>query len=422
MPFSPIRDAAGCRCSDRRGVSHSVTKNVAMLRVLTLSTLFPDASRPTFGPFVERQALALAKRTGVEVEVVAPIGLPPLARLHPRYRALVALPLEESWQGVRVHRPRFRHLPGRAARLDARAIAGRLRPLLAALRQRFAFDVIDAQFFWPDGPAAVELGAMFGVPVSIKARGADIAFWGHRPGFAEQIVAAGRRAEGLLAVSDALRAEMVALGMSGERIAVHRTGLDRATFHIGDRAAARAKLGIAGPLIVSVGALIERKGQRFAIDALPALPGVTLVLIGKGEDETALRDLAAKRGVAERVRFTGPLPATEIAEWLRAADASVLPTRSEGLANAWVESLACGTPVVTCDVGGACELLDRPEAGVLVERDAGSVAAGVGVVFRAGTRPEAVAATVDRYAWETNAAELHAHLARLVDAYKRTAP
>ena len=71
-----------------------------MLRVLTLSTLFPDASRPDFGVFVERQTMALAARDGVEVEVVAPIGLPPWPlSLHPQYRPRRSLPRSETWKG-----------------------------------------------------------------------------------------------------------------------------------------------------------------------------------------------------------------------------------------------------------------------------------------------------------------------------------
>lgn len=395
-----------------------------MLRVLTLSSLFPDASRPTFGPFVERQTLALANQVQVEVEVVSPLGLPPLGHLHPRYRLLAALPHHEVWRGVDVHRPRFRHLPGRAARYDAAATVRVVGPLLETIRQRFVFDVIDAQFFWPDGPAAVALGRAFGVPVSIKARGADIHHWGATQGVREQIVDAGQRAQGLLAVSAALRDDMVAMGMPAAAITVHRTGLDRSVFHIGDRAASKAKLRMKGRLLVSVGALIERKGQRYAIEALPALPDATLVLIGRGEDEAALRAQASALGVADRVRFTGPLPATEIADWLRAADAMVLPTRSEGVANAWVEALACGTPVVTCDVGGARELLDRPEAGRLVRRDAREIAAAVEDLQRYDLHAETVAETVDRYSWETNSIELRAHLARLVADYAtaRVAP
>lgn len=380
-----------------------------MLRILTLSTLFPDASRPTFAPFVERQTLGLAALPDVAVTVVAPLGLPPFARHFARYRDLAALPLRETWKGLDIHRPRFTHIPG-LPQCDARAMTKALVPLLATLD----FDVIDAQFFWPDGPAAVALGRHFGVPVSIKARGADIHYWGQQARTGHRVAAAGKAADGMLAVSAALKADMVALGMPAERIAVHYTGVDRDVFAVRDRAAAKAALGIAGPLVVSVGALIARKGQGFVIDALPALSGVTLALIGKGEDEATLRARAASFGVADRVVFTGPLPAAQIADWLAAADAMALPSSSEGLANAWVEALASGTPVVTCDVGGARELIDRPEAGRLVPRDAQAIADALRDLIGNPPDRHAVAATVERFGWNTNAHELRAHLQALV--------
>ena len=391
-----------------------------MLRVLTLSTLFPDATRPTFGPFVERQTLELAAHPDVELRVMAPVGIPPLGRFHPRYRGLAHLPDVETWKGLAVYRTPFGHVPGLGSGWDARALARALRRPLKGIRDHFPFDVIDAQFFWPDGPAAVALGREFGVPVSIKARGADIHHWGANPTTAAQIVAAGQAADGMLAVSAAMKADMVALGMPADRIAVHYTGIDKSAFAVRDRDAAKSALAIRGPLIVSVGALIPRKGQGFVIDALPLLPDVTLVLIGKGEDEAVLKAKAADLGVADRVRFMGALPQMVIADWLAAADAMVLPSASEGLANAWVEALACGTPVVSCAVGGARELLDRPEAGVLVGRDGGEIAAAVQALIDAPPARDIVAATVDRFSWEANTTALYAHLSGL--AFSSSSP
>jgi len=385
-----------------------------MLRVLTLSTLFPDATRPTFGPFVERQTLGLAAHPDVELRVMAPVGIPPLGRFHPRYRDLAQLPDVETWKGLAVYRTPFGHIPGVGGGWDARALARALRRPLKGIREQFRFDVIDAQFFWPDGPAAVALGAELGVPVSIKARGADIHYWGNNPATAAQVIAAGKAADGMLTVSAAMKADMVALGMPGDRIAVHYTGIDKTVFHVRDRAAAKAALSIAGPLIVSVGALIERKGQGFVIDALPALPDATLVLIGKGEDEDELKARAQALGIAERVHFMGARPQLEIADWLAAADVMALPSASEGLANAWVEALASGTPVVTCDVGGARELIDRPQAGRLVARDAAQIASAIGELFANPPARESVLATVDRFSWEANTDALYAHLSALV--------
>ncbi|MEP6785967.1 MAG: glycosyltransferase [Sphingomonadales bacterium] len=384
-----------------------------MLRVLTLSTLFPDASRPTFGPFVERQTLGLAAHPDVELRVMAPVGIPPLGRFHSRYRQLARLPDVETWKGLAVYRTPFGHIPGVGGKWDAGALTRALRRPLEGIRAQFPFDVIDAQFFWPDGPAAVALGKHFNVPVSIKARGADIHFWGCNPATRGAVAQAGRGADGLLAVSAALKADMVALGMPADRITVHHTGIDRDVFHVRDRESAKAALGIDGPLIVSVGALIARKGQAYVIDAMPLLPKATLVLIGSGEDAAPLKAQAERSGVADRVRFMGSLPQVVIADWLAAADVMALPSASEGLANAWVEALASGTPVVTCDVGGARELVDRPAAGRLVPRDAGMIAAVISDLIANPPEREAVAAAVEAFSWEANTAALYAHLSGL---------
>jgi glycosyltransferase involved in cell wall biosynthesis len=196
------------------------------------------------------------------------------------------------------------------------------------------------------------LARRLGVPFSIKARGSDIYHWGDVPGIGEQIGAAAQAADGLLAVSQSLKDEMAARGMPADKIKVHHTGVDLALFQPLDRAAAKAQLGVSGPLLVTVGALIERKGQSFAIDALTRLPEATLLLAGSGPDRAPLEQQAARLGVARRVRFLGSQPPEDVARIVAAADVMLLPTRAEGIANAWVEALACGTPVVTCDAGG----------------------------------------------------------------------
>jgi teichuronic acid biosynthesis glycosyltransferase TuaC len=388
-----------------------------MIRVLTLSTLFPDASRPTFGPFVERQTLGIAAHPDIELRVVAPLGMPPwpLNQIS-RYRAMSRLPKREHWKGLDVYRPRFFHMPGMDGSLDPGAMVRALKPLLADIRRDFPFDVIDASFFFPDGPAAVELGDVFDVPVSIKARGADIHFWGAHRGSKAQVIDAGQRAAGMLAVSAAIKADMVALGMPEDRILVHYTGVDLDRFKPLNRAAAKAERGIQGPLIASVGALIPRKRHGLVIDALPHLPGATLVLIGKGEDQAKLAAQAATLGVADRVRFTGAIAQDEIAKWLGAADVMALPSASEGLANAWVEALACGTPIVLCDVGGARELVDRAQAGRLVEPSSADVGAAIADLFANPPAQSDVRATAERFTWERNTEALYGHFSRLLAA------
>src|SRR5207253_1014089 len=106
-------------------------------------------------------------------------------------------------------------------------------------------------------------------------------------------------------------------------------------------------------------------------------------------------------------------PHSELPGLLAAADVMVLPTVSEGLANVWVEALACGTPVVTSDVGGAREVIDRPEYGRLVPRDPAAIAAAVRALLADPPAPAAVREGAMRFSWDRNGAELAAHLKAL---------
>jgi glycosyltransferase involved in cell wall biosynthesis len=384
-----------------------------MLRVLTLSTLFPNSAQPTLGVFVERQTLGLAALDDVEVEVVSPVGLPPWPlTMHPHYAPRARLPHEERWKGLCVHRPRFRTLPRLGERAAAKTMARTLLPFLRQVRERFPFDVIDAEFFWPDGPAAMHLSRALGVPLSIKARGADIQYWSGRQGIGEQIVAAGRAAGGLLAVSEALRTVMADLGIPPEKIRVHRTGVDLDRFAPIDRDTAKGVLGVTGPLIVTAGALIPRKGQMFVIDAMEKLPEATLMLVGDGPDRKMLERRADSLGT--RVRFLGAQPHGALPALLAAADVMVLPSSSEGLANVWVEALACGTPIVITDVGGAREVLDGPSGGRIVARDPDAIAAAVRSLVDDPPPQEAVRRLAERFSWQKNARELREHLTSLV--------
>ncbi|MGH6631950.1 MAG: glycosyltransferase [Sphingopyxis sp.] len=381
------------------------------MRVLSIATLFPDAARPNFGLFVEKSLRALAAQPGIDLTIVAPVGLPPFPlSFHKRYRALRNLPCNESWNGLSILRPRFTLIPRVGARFNPARVAN---AVLSAVRGQ-SFDMIDAQFFFPDGPAAMHVAATLGLPFSIKARGADISHFGHDPATRSQVIEAGKKAAGLLAVSEAMRGDMAAIGIDPARIAVHYTGIDTARFHPGDRAAARAALGMGGaPVILTVGALIERKGQALVIEALPALPDVHYWLAGAGDEEGRYRALAQKLGVATRVHFMGPVANADLPRLYRAADLVVMPSVSEGLANAWVEALACGTPIVISDAGGAAELVASPVAGRIVERRPDAIATAVREILAAPPSPADVAASLGgRFDWDRNGRELAAHLRR----------
>lgn len=379
-------------------------------RVLSIATLYPNAHTPRFGTFVARSLEALASRGDWEVTVINPIGLPPL-RLG-RYAKLAGAARDGIEHGVTVHRPTFPLIPRFGGPINPWLIARSILPLVRRLHAEASFDLVDAQFFYPDGPAAARIATALRLPLSIKARGADISWWGAQPSPRRQMRAAAGQASGLLAVSEALARDMAEIGLPADKIATHYTGLDRGRFHPRDRAACRAEIaarfGIpaSGVLLASVGALIPRKGQALVIETLARLPEAHLALIGTGEDRVMLEAQAGRQGLADRAHFLGSLDHETLPVLLSAADAMVLPSASEGLANAWVEALACGTPLVISDAGGARELVRDDRAGRIVARDSAAILSAITGLLADPPTQETVAAQAVPFSWEANAAAL----------------
>jgi D-inositol-3-phosphate glycosyltransferase len=148
-----------------------------------------------------------------------------------------------------------------------------------------------------------------------------------------------------------------------------------------DRHAARQSLG-GGRIILFAGRLQPLKGPDIAIRTLaaldPLLPddGVpTRLLIVGGTsgngvgtvDPASLRRLAEELGVADRIALLSPRPQRELAALFRAADAVIMPSRSESFGLVALEAQACGTPVVAAAVGGLPHVLGDDGGGVIVE-------------------------------------------------------
>ncbi|WP_340586495.1 glycosyltransferase [Erythrobacter alti] len=393
-----------------------------MPRILSIATLFPNAFLPRFGTFVARQMEALAAREGWDVTVINPIGVPPIAA--GRYKALAEAAISGVEGGVDVRRPRFTLIPAVGGPFNPAMIVKAVLPLAKRLHESTPFDLVDAQFFYPDGPAAAQIARALDLPLSIKARGADISHWGQQTYALKMMKAASEAAAGILTVSAALRRDMGAIGLPENKITVHYTGLDRDLFCIGERKEQRLQLSEQfniqlaedESLLSCVGALIPRKGQELVLRAMARLQGVHCAFVGTGPDRDALGKLAYELDIPHRVHFLGSLDHGALPMVLGASDAMVLPSLSEGLANAWVEALACGTPLVITDAGGARELVTTPSAGRIVKRDSDAIADGIVEVLQAGYDREAVAANAARFSWEMNAAALAEYYDDLIAA------
>lgn len=384
-----------------------------MLRILTFSTLFPHAQSPGFGQFVADQSAQLASQPDIAVEVVAPLPQRPLwpAALSP----LARLPRSETWQGLTTHRPPFVALPYVGGWSHPQAIVQATRPLLETIRARgFDFDVINAEFFFPCGVAAVRLGEIFDRPVSIMARGSDIHYWGQHKAARKTILEAGQKAARLLAVSAAMRTDMIALGLPADHIHVHYMGINLSAFTPRDRAVEKAKWNVSGPLLLSAGNLIPLKGHDIMITALRDIPHAHLLIAGDGPERTALEKLALSIGVASRVRFLGQVPHAHMPSLMAAADIMALASEREGLATAWIESLACGTPIVAPRVGGIAEVITASSAGRIASaRTAEAMAQAIRDILRQPPTQEEVRAHAQAFDWQRRIGSLVGHFSAI---------
>lgn len=373
------------------------------IKLLTFSTLYPNAVMPRHGIFVETRLRQLIGTGQIEPAVMAPVPWFPFT--HSRfghYARFAQVPRTENRYQIPTVHPRYLLLPKIGMNLAPNAIAAACLPLLRQrIRQGQDFDLIDAHYFYPDGVAAAMLGRQLNKPVVITSRGSDVNLISGYARPRKMMLWAARQAAGLITVSSALRDRLIALGADAKKIIVLRNGVDLNFFRPTERDTLRADLGIRGPLLLSVGNLVTSKGHDLTLRALALLADVHLAIAGEGPEHAVLQKLAAELGITQRVHFLGNLPQTKLPELYSAADVMVLASSREGWANVLLEAMACGTPVVATAVGGTPEVVTSPAAGLLLHvRNPQALADAVSRLLAAPPSRESTRQYAARFGWD----------------------
>lgn len=342
-----------------------------MLKILAVAGLYPNPVRERHGIFTEHRLRWLASAPQVqELRVISPVPSFPSRRLSiGPYSDLSPVPLKSLRHGIEVRYPRYVNIPALGMHIQPDNMARVLIAEMEALqREGFDFDVVDAFYFYPDAVAAAIAARHFGKPLVATAFGNDLSLIAATsPRAARRIKWAADSAAACTAVCQALADELAALGVDRAKIFSILHGVDLELFRPAEnRAALRKSIGLDGPTLMTAGHLIERKGVRYAIEALAHLPDFTLIVAGDGPEEANLRTLARTCGVSDRTIFAGALRQSELRDYYAASDAFVLMSSREGIANVIMESLACGTPVIATGVWGAPEIIRHPDHGRLV--------------------------------------------------------
>ena len=162
---------------------------------------------------------------------------------------------------------------------------------------------------------------------------------------------------------------MSVVGTPRSRIRVIPNGVDLATFGPGSESPSRASLNLPdGFLFAMVASFRVEKDHETLLEAIriggDRLSSARFVLIGGGERRDDIADRARRMGLADRVLFVGTV--ADVRPYLRACDAFVLSSSSEGMPRAMMEAMAMGKAVVSTDVGGVPEVAVHEEHALLV--------------------------------------------------------
>lgn len=390
------------------------------MRVLTFTSLFPNALNPSANIFVLQRIAHLARRPGNLVEVIAPVAYAPGFLANTRRGKLSRVPKFEVLENLRVHHPRYPLLPGISMPAHALLIYGGCVRLARQLHQKYQFECIDAHYVFPDGMAGVLLGRSLGLPVAVNARGSDIHTFSEFPTIRPQIRWTLRQCAGAIAVSQSLYRIMLAIEPA-IRAEVIGNGVDCRRFFREGRLQAREKLGLdpQAKIILSVAALKPVKGPDLLIRAgsllKAAVRGCKVLFVGEGPELRRLRRLAAQLDCADICEFVGRVANEELKTYYSAANVSCLPSRREGWPNVVLESLACGTPVVATRVGAVPDILSRPEIGIVVDTTADAIYKGLEQALAREWDADLIAAHARPYTWESVAAQVEDFLTRMLD-------
>ncbi|MBI5252008.1 MAG: glycosyltransferase [Desulfomonile tiedjei] len=181
-------------------------------------------------------------------------------------------------------------------------------------------------------------------------------------------------------ICEALRAEVISRGVPAEKTAIVPNGVDLKEFTPGPPdEELRKKLGLDGCTVAGyIGSFFHYEGLDLLVQALTLLaadyPMLRLLLVGDGELMPVLRQMAAERGISQRIVFTGRVAHTEVAAFYRIYDFMVLPrrnTRETRLVTPLkpMEIMAMQKPLIVSDIGGHREIVEDGANGIMFESE-----------------------------------------------------
>lgn len=334
------------------------------MKILFYSYAFPNVTNPGLGTFNRSMIAGLA--ADHDVRVVSPVSFvdawkawfqktAPNGLNDAGFAAVPGVPTEylTSYYTPKVLRSQY-----------GRWMWWSVRRQLHRTMKQFQPDVVLSYWAHPDGEVAVRMAHRHGVPAVVMVGGSDVLLLGRHGQRQKKILDVMQNADAVVTVSKHISDTLERDGVDRHKLRVVRRGVDRALFSPGDKTTARRGLSLpeTGTILISVGRLVPVKGHSHLLHACRLLAARRVpfrcYLLGDGPLKDELQQQIIQMGLEGTVELRGAQNQSQLAEWYRAADMTVLPSDSEGVPNVLMESIACGTPFVASDVGGIPEIAD----------------------------------------------------------------
>jgi teichuronic acid biosynthesis glycosyltransferase TuaC len=327
------------------------------MRILFFSYAYPNAAQPQLGTFNRTMLAGLA--AGHAVRVVAPV--PFLTSWRHRRQIAAEAP---SLPDVTAIHPTFYYIPKLLRSQYDQFLWWSVRKPLQETIREFRPDVVLSYWAHPDGAVAVRAAHAAGIPAVVIAGGSDVLILARRGSRRSAILEAFHLADAVVTVNAEIAATLIADGIRSDKLHVVPRGIDPSIFHPGDRQQARTELGLppARPVLIGAGRLVDVKDWPTWLRAIAELvrrgARPACYLLGDGPLEGTLRKQISALGLNDTVQLCGPQSQDRLAQWYRAADLTVLSSRSEGVPNVLLETIASGGSFVATRVGGIPGIAD----------------------------------------------------------------
>jgi len=342
------------------------------MNILIVSHLYPTPDDTAYGIFVHEQAQTLAER-GHEIRVISPTQyVPNVPYLPDRWARFSDTPNRATIDNIEIQYLKYLSLPShRTLPLVAKSVRRTVTKAISNLESSgFIPDVINAHVPLPDGYACIPSSHQLNIPLVTTVHGSNIYKSSKNPICRRQIKSVFETSTEVVFNTSILKSEAKSYFPNVHSAPIVHNGIPLDQVESAPWADLSGIFPEDRTVVSSLGYLIERKNHSDVLAAITEIEPSKrpyYLIIGEGPNRETLEHQVENSGLSEYVHFTGYVDKhTDVLAKLKATDIMALPSTREDFGIAYIEAMACGSPVIGCKGEGPSDFVKDGETGYLV--------------------------------------------------------